>query len=365
MKIAFVDPYGWDYDPQTPFRRPLGGTQSALAYLSAALVRREHDVTLVNGVREPRVCDGVRCTRLADLNGRFLDTFDLVVVASVAVGQRLRKSGAKVPLVLWCQHADDQPAVAALHDPHERAAWRGYAMVSHWQADRYVRVLGVDAAAVRILRNAIAPAFEAAVPHEPWFRCGRAPALAYTSTPFRGLDVLLDAFPVIRAHFPGARLAVWSGMSVYNKAAADDPYAALYERCRALTGVEYHGPIAQSALAPAMAGIDVLAYPCTFAETSCIAAMEAMAAGAFVVTTQLGALPETTAGYGHLLDLDGNAVVRADEYAHFAVQALRAAAAAPAATLARRDAQRRHALLHCTWSQRADEWTLWLSGLAA
>ena len=40
MNIAFLDSIGWDYDVSTPYERPLGGSQSALAYLAAELARR-------------------------------------------------------------------------------------------------------------------------------------------------------------------------------------------------------------------------------------------------------------------------------------------------------------------------------------
>ena len=40
MNIAFVDSIGWDYDVSTPYERPLGGSQSALAYLAVELARQ-------------------------------------------------------------------------------------------------------------------------------------------------------------------------------------------------------------------------------------------------------------------------------------------------------------------------------------
>jgi glycosyltransferase involved in cell wall biosynthesis len=268
-------------------------------------------------------------------------------------------------MVLWCQHAPDQPVVAVLDEPDERAAWQGYAMVSAWQADSYVRALDVPRGAIRVLRNAIAPVFETTSAVVPWFVRGGPPVLAYTSTPFRGLDVLLSAFPAIRARFPGARLRVYSGMSVYNRPAATDPYAPLYDRVRALAGAEYIGPLPQADLARALAAVDVLAYPCTFAETSCISAMEAMAAGAFVVTTRLGALPETTAGFAPLLDMPADDGALAGDYARFAVEAMAGAVAAPAATMDRLAAQRRHAREEYCWSRRAQEWVDYLSRFVA
>ena len=94
------------------------------------------------------------------------------------------------------------------------------AMATHSMIQEY----GLDPARVAVLRNAIGPSFEGR------FRVPRAAkakgtrlSLSYTSTPFRGLDVLLTVFPQVRAEFPAAELAVYSSMKVYQQASRMTP----------------------------------------------------------------------------------------------------------------------------------------------
>ena len=116
--------------------------------------------------------------------------------------------------------------------------------------------------------------------------------LGYTSTPFRGLEVLLSAFPEVLIEFPEAELKVFSSMKVYQQDERGDAFAPLYKRCRTTPSVHYVGSVPQPRLAEELKAATILAYPNTFAETSCIAVMEAMAAGLHIVTTDLGTLPD-------------------------------------------------------------------------
>ena len=146
---------------------------------------------------------------------------------------------------MWCTHAADQAAVQPLRDPVELGAYDGFAMVSSWQQEAYRQTFAIDPARMAVLRNAIAPAFagkfldgSAILP-----RKSVPPILAYTSTPFRGLNVLIDAFPSIREAVAGTRLQVFSSMKVYNVSAPQDEaeFGSLYRRCREVEGVEYRG----------------------------------------------------------------------------------------------------------------------------
>jgi len=80
----------------------------------------------------------------------------------------------------------------------------------------------------------------------------------------------------------------------------DSEYQPLYEKARSLTGVFYHGIVPNEQLRSSFQDIDFFTYPCVFEETSCLAVIEAMAAGCRIIAPALGALPETTAGYGRL-----------------------------------------------------------------
>ncbi|MGH7126686.1 MAG: glycosyltransferase family 4 protein [Stellaceae bacterium] len=358
MKIAFIDMIDWDYTPLTPVEQPLGGSQSAAIYLARELVARGHAVTLFNNTTRPGVYSGIDCPGMAgsivpdQING-----FDAAVVMNSATGRRFRAAGVKVPLALWSQHATDQPAVKPLADEEERRAWDRFFLVSQWQADSYAAQFGMRPERITVLRNAVSPPFLAlARQRPPFFRTGAPPVLAYTSTPFRGLVVLLTAFPAIRAAIPDCRLRVYSSMGVYQVRDAADDYRILYDLARALPGAEYVGSLPQTALAPALAEADILAYPNTFAETSCISVMEAMAAGCLVVSSKLGALPETTAGFGILTDAVSDVVAMAREFSKALANVVRMARERPDAFEEGLRRQQTYARSAYSWATRAQEW---------
>jgi glycosyltransferase involved in cell wall biosynthesis len=262
-----------------------------------------------------------------------------------------------VPMALWSQHAPNQAAVKALTNAEERQTWDRFFLVSQWQADAYASSFGMPPERISVMRNAVSPPFQALERrHPPFFRTGAPPVLAYTSTPFRGLVVLLTAFPAIRAAVPECRLRVYSSMGVYQVNDAADDYRVLYDLARALPGSEYLGSLPQSALAEALAEADILAYPNTFAETSCISVMEAMAAGCLVVTSKLGALPETTAGFGILMDALSDVVAMTREFTKVLVSVIRMAREKPDQFEDGLRRQQLHARTAYSWARRAEEW---------
>lgn len=135
----------------------------------------------------------------------------------------------------------------------------------------------------------------------PWE--DRAQRVVYSSSPDRGLDVLLELWPQIRAKVPDAEL-VYCYPDVYDAVADQQPAVAEHrDKIRALAdqpGVQRLGALPQPGVARLLCESRVWAHPSwasladqPFCETSCIAAMEAQAAGCYVVAASWGALKDT------------------------------------------------------------------------
>ncbi|HVC21296.1 MAG TPA: glycosyltransferase [Vicinamibacterales bacterium] len=297
LTLFFAQPYSLAFDGTTPRERGLGGTESAIVYLAEALARRGHRIVVFNGCETARIVEGVEYARWETLPERCLADRPDVLVA-VRFWQTIGAARLAPVQIFWTGDAFDQPFLDELAAPRRRAAIDLFMLQSDWQAATFEAHHQVPA--WRIVRTGLGTAASAmADPARPTDAAPRQRRLAYASTPFRGLDVLLDLFPRIRAACPDARLDVFSSMRVYGMAEADDrkQFRKLYRKAKQ-PGVTLVGSLPQPRLAVRLQEARVLAYPNHYPETFCIAAMEAQAAGCAVVTSALGALPETVGDAG-------------------------------------------------------------------
>ncbi len=123
-------------------------------------------------------------------------------------------------------------------------------------------------------------------------------ALIYASCPSRGLHLLLPHWRSILKRFPDATLDIYYGFtphfleSMRTRANLQEVYQTVNSHL-SLPGIRWHGMRPQADLSLAFHRAGIFAYPCSFAEISCITAMQAQAAGAIPVTTNYWALEET------------------------------------------------------------------------
>ncbi|MEG3843428.1 tetratricopeptide repeat protein [Microcoleus sp. herbarium14] len=389
MKIGFLDTYTWDYNIETPYGEPLGGTQSAICYLAEALAALGNEVFLLNNTSESGMSRGVDCRRRVGdkSNLELLRSLDFLVIVNI-VGKALEIKpllGHRTKLILWIHNEPGFVFLQNFNHKGEINACDAFVFVSDWQREQFQRCFGIDSHRSCVLRNAIAPCFANIFADDISIlsQKSRPPIIAYTSTPFRGLDILLKVFPEIRHAVPGTRLKVFSSMKVHQIEDNDNQlfFGQLYRQCRETEGVEYIGSVPQPELVRQLRSVAVLAYPNTYSETSSIAVMEAMASGCRIVTSELAALPETTAGFARLVSMSGVENLasvtnwnRADKpdwegytrrFLEATVGVLKEGALSGGATAENHLRQQvEYVNRGCIWSVRSREWVEWLNSIS-
>lgn len=133
----------------------------------------------------------------------------------------------------------------------------------------------------------------------------------YTSTPFRGLDVLSDVWQEIynkcyEQYNIKPILNIFSGMSLYNR--DDKDFYNLYQKLSSLPNVNMNKPIPQKELYKELLKAKLFIYPNHFLETSCMSVLEAIANRTWILTTNLGALSEQVKNGQNGYTINGNSM---------------------------------------------------------
>lgn len=181
----------------------------------------------------------------------------------------------------------------------------------------------------------------------------------YSSSPDRGLEVLLKCWPAIRERVPDATLEVFYGFEIWEGMARGNAEQLEHiERLKQMLrdaeplGVTFFGRQPQSTIAAAMLSSGVWAYPTWFSETSCITAMEAQAAGLYIVTSPIAALNETVGSRAYAM-IDGDWL--SDEYQEQFVMEVVGAMNVPDEESGRSRIQL-YAIEHFGWDSLATDW---------
>ncbi len=366
MKIGFI--FASDFNVATVFQAPLGGSESAVSYLAIELAKLGHNITLFSLNKNPVNVFGVRCLSFSMENNDFKlpkeimeNDFQVFIIKNgIPHFGNLLKAALPYPckVIFWTGHASNQPAIQDLVKQEVVAGIDGIVCVSSWHRVEMIKNFNLPANKVHICRNAIAPFFENLFLNEAEFVDikSKFPMLAYTSTPFRGLALLLQMFPSIRAKIPSVTLNLYSSMKVYGIINENDQYQALYQLAKTTEGINYFGSLPQAKLAACLRTNTIFSYPNTFPETSCIAIMEALAAGLYIITTDLGALAETTLGFGKLIAPENIATRGSDSYQNVLQQICAQQISDPAEFLKKQYSQVLIMNKLHTWSNRAKEW---------
>ena len=260
------------------------------------------------------------------------------------------------PTVYWNQLSYDQEAVQFLSTPENVSSIDQFVYVSHWQSEQFRKQFNVPGYKTQVIKNACIDVKQRQTGPRSKVK------LCYISTPWRGLDVLLHAWELTNTQ--DCELHVFSSAKIYGKDFAvnnENQYQELYDKCEALEGVVYRGSVSNEELRNELPTFDILAYPNTFEETSCIAVIEALSAGLRVVCPNLGTLPETTEGWARMYPYLANKKLHALKFADILEEEIQKIKNGDLDSHLEQQVQTYTP--RWSWDQRIKEWTSYLDTL--
>jgi len=228
----------------------------------------------------------------------------------------------KIPLhptkmnILWQKNSYDQPnLIPWFRDKSNHHKYDWYVFNSHWTYEKYRMMFNIPTEKSLVIKNGV----DNIKPRNLTENKNKI-KLIFHPTPWRGLNVILATMQYIKNK--NIELDVYSSTEVYGEAfrkANDDKYKELYDQARQLPNVNYIGYKPNEYIKENLHQYDIFAYPNIWEETFCISALEAMAAGLYLITTNHGALYETCAEFSSYIPYQENYLNLAKNFA-FAIE---------------------------------------------
>jgi glycosyltransferase involved in cell wall biosynthesis len=297
-RVLFI-PYNCvPFHGKTLEEKPLGGTETGVINLAKSLNLLGIEVLVASDYQNPPPTEPLYIpTKSLHLAGSFDAIIGIRDWRSLLVDIPTKNK------FLLTGDAFDQPSTIGIGDKRIISIIDKILFVSDWQQQTICKESGFPIEKTAVIRNGVdLSRFENSK------RYKKIPArLIYSSTPYRGLKLLLEIFPKIKEKIPHASLVICSGYDVYGGAKSTPKEALLeFEHLKdqflRMDDIIFRGNLKQSELAEEFLKAEVLTYPNIFPETSCITAMEAIAASTVTISSNIGALNETVKDCGILLN---------------------------------------------------------------
>jgi glycosyltransferase involved in cell wall biosynthesis len=200
--------------------------------------------------------------------------------------------------ILWQHLSYSDSSLGPLKDPGFLKSIDSWVYVSNWQIEKFRYIYQIPVHNAYVIKNAIEPIEFISKPK------GDKLKLIYTSTPFRGLDILLNVMSLLDRD--DIELDVYSSNDIYGSdyaAHTGNIYDEIFKKAKNTKNVNYKEYASNEDVKKALQEAHIFAYPSIFEETCCLAMIEAGAAGCDMVTTNIGALYETGSEYAKLVPI--------------------------------------------------------------
>lgn len=284
LKILMVFTHRHAYDAQSVREKPSGGTEKTVVFLSEALERLGHHVTLITTLD---ALNGFEKEMMA--SSRLSKPFDVLITQEARLFDTpwVEKMSA-LKKVWWCHHYPDQPIIQR-NAAYGRVFADAMVTLSQTQQHAFLRGLKLKTLTIPhgIYKHELAGQKNGHLVYQK-----NSFQLVYASTPFRGLDLASAIYRRALQKEPRLQWKIASSMHTYGDTKGDEEFQELFQSLKLLKGVRLTGALNQKQLYALYAESTGFFFPCTWPETYCLALDEALVHDCIPLVRDEGCLSE-------------------------------------------------------------------------
>jgi glycosyltransferase involved in cell wall biosynthesis len=222
---------------------------------------------------------------------------------------RVRKIEEDKIRVYWLHDLPHDPETSHLKNSSSRDRFHKLVFCGHWQYNQYINTLGIPSTEkCAVIDTPIVPIDNAVQKSKEEVR------LIYTSTPQRGLALLVPVFIELAKKYPNIKLDVFSSFSIYGWEQADEQYRELFDICKSHPQINYHGVQPNEVVRKHLQRAHIFAYPSIWQECNSRALIEAMSAGCLCIHPNLAGLSDTAGGITSMYQFIDNPNAHANHF---------------------------------------------------
>ena len=287
---------GMEIDPDTLKEKSLGGSETAGVAMAHELAKLGHHVLFFCNTKNSKKVDGVQYLSVDNFQ-QYANNCPHDVLIGQRIPEVFRQNLKSKINILW-QH---DVALKSQRPTFHGSLWNidKIFCLSDWQINQYKDIYQIDDDDLFFkTRNGIN------LIEQPDNSKRQPKRLVYTNRPERGLDNLLfNIMPKLWEKDPEIELCLagYDNTHPNMEQFYNTCYAKVAEYQQKGFKIAHLGALSKKELYELYKTCTLYIYPTAFHETSCITAMESQMCGIPMITSHIGALPETLCNEGNIL----------------------------------------------------------------
>ena len=208
------------------------------------------------------------------------------------IPSRIRNIDEDKIRIYWLHDLPNDPETNHLKDASSRDRFHKIVFCGNWQYNQYIYTLNIPANnRLTVIDTPITP-LEIPPNKKPTDEI----RLIYTSTPQRGLSILIPVFEELCKTHNNIVLDVFSSFNLYGWTDMNKQFEDIFERCRNHPKINYHDSQPNEVVREALTKAHIFAYPSIWHECNSRSLIEAMSAKCLCLHPNLAGLSDTSGG---------------------------------------------------------------------